>query len=76
MSEQTNTAAEAEATRERVRTLLAAAQLPASEAEIARLAAGYPAYRAAADALYAVPEARYADPALRFKAEARIVDWA
>lgn len=59
-----------------VRTLLAAAGLPASAGEIDALAAHYPAHRAAVDGLYAVPEARYVDPALRFAAAARIVDWA
>ncbi|RKN39040.1 hypothetical protein [Streptomyces hoynatensis] len=76
MSEQKTETAGAGETGERVRALLAAAGLPASEAEIRRFAAAYPGYRAAADALYAVPEARYADPALRFRAEARITDWA
>ncbi|WP_433654243.1 hypothetical protein ACQPW1_26490 [Nocardia sp. CA-128927] len=60
---------------ETIRTLLAAAGLPASEAEIAGLARTYPAYRAAIDALYAVPAAQYADPATRFHAQARIVEW-
>jgi hypothetical protein len=59
-----------------VKTLLAAAKLPASEAEIEAYAAGYAAQRAAVDALYEVPEARYVDPALRFRAAARIEDWA
>ncbi|MEV4804634.1 hypothetical protein AB0K18_31950 [Nonomuraea sp. NPDC049421] len=43
------------------------------------MAAGYDLQRAGVDALYAalyaVREARYADPALRFRADARIVDW-
>ncbi|PXX57624.1 hypothetical protein DFR70_11752 [Nocardia tenerifensis] len=55
--------------------LLAAAGLPASAAEIAGLAMTYPAYRAAVDALYAVPAARYADPATRFHAVARLAEW-
>ncbi|HEX4360773.1 MAG TPA: hypothetical protein VH141_24785 [Pseudonocardia sp.] len=59
-----------------VRLLLAAAGLPASDDEVAALAAHYPALREATDALYAPPEVRYADPALRFRAEAEIVDWA
>ncbi|HVV09866.1 hypothetical protein [Amycolatopsis sp.] len=59
-----------------MKTLLAAAKLPASEAEVAALAAGYEAQRAAVDALYDVPAARYVDPALRFRAAARIEDWA
>jgi len=59
-----------------VKTLLDQAALPASEDEIAAYAAGFAAQRAAVDALYGVPEARYADPALRFRAGARITDWA
>jgi hypothetical protein len=58
------------------KTLLAAAQLPASEAESTAYAAGYETQRAAVDALYDVPAARYVDPALRFRAAARIEDWA
>ncbi|WP_107656822.1 hypothetical protein [Nocardia suismassiliense] len=58
-----------------VRVLLGAAGLPANEAEMAGLAATYPEYRAAIDALYAVPAARYVDPALRFHAQARIAEW-
>lgn len=59
-----------------MKTLLDAAQLPASESEIASYAAGFAAQRAAVDALYAIPEARYAVPALHFRATTRIVDWA
>jgi hypothetical protein len=59
-----------------LRTLLDAAGLPATEAEIVSYAEGYPAQRAAVDALYAVPEARYVDPALRFRAGATIENWA
>ncbi|MFE0021061.1 hypothetical protein [Amycolatopsis sp. NPDC059021] len=40
-----------------IRMLLAAAALPATEVEIARMAASYPAFRAAVDALYDVPVA-------------------
>jgi hypothetical protein len=58
-----------------VRTMVAAAGLPASEAEIRAFAGAYRLQRAAADALYAVPAARYVDPALRFRADARITDW-
>ncbi|MFG1797546.1 hypothetical protein [Nocardia sp. NPDC049149] len=49
-----------------VRTLLAAAGLPADAAEIRGQAAKYHDFRAAVDALYAIPAVRYADPALRF----------
>jgi hypothetical protein len=58
-----------------MKILLAAAKLPASDAETASYAAGYAAQRAAVDALYEVPAARYVDPALRFRASARIDDW-
>ena len=61
---------------ETVKTLLDQAGLPASDDEIAAYAAGFAIQRAAVDALYAVPEARYAEPALRFRASARIADWA
>lgn len=59
-----------------LRILLAAAGLPASDGEIATLAAQYPAMRSAVDALYDPPAVRYADPALRFRADASITDWA
>ncbi|HZZ45566.1 MAG TPA: hypothetical protein VFE65_01630 [Pseudonocardia sp.] len=59
-----------------VRMLLDAAGLPASDDEVAALAAHYPAIRAAADALYTPPAVRYVDPALRFRADASITDWA
>jgi hypothetical protein len=59
-----------------IRKLLDVASLPASEVELAAYAAAYPAQRAGIEALYAVPEARYVDPALRFRAEAVIEDWA
>ncbi|MEV6559587.1 hypothetical protein AB0M22_27975 [Nocardia sp. NPDC051756] len=58
-----------------VRTLLNAAGLPANAAEMAGLATTYLAYRAAIDALYAVLEARYVDPATRFHAAARVEEW-
>jgi hypothetical protein len=59
-----------------LKNLLAAAGLPASEAETAGYAQAYEAQRAAVDALYDVPVARYVDPALRFRAGARIEEWA
>ena len=59
-----------------LRNLLAAARLPASEPETAAYQTAYAAQRAAADALYEVPAARYAEPALRFRAGARISQWA
>lgn len=58
-----------------VRTMLAAAGISASDEEIVGYAEGYTAYRAGADALYAVAEARYVDPALRFRAASRIENW-
>jgi hypothetical protein len=67
-------AAEAEVA---VRAMLSAAGLSPPPEEVAQLVAGYPALRAAADALYQVPAARYADPALRFRAaDTARVDWA
>jgi hypothetical protein len=60
-----------------VRAMLAAAGVVPSEDEVAALCTGYPAYRASVDALYDVAEARYADPALRFRAASTAqVDWA
>ena len=59
-----------------VKTLLDAAHLPASPAEITAYAEGFADRRSAVDALYAVPEARYAVPALHFRAGYRITDWA
>ena len=57
--------------------MLAAAGLSPSAEEVAQLTAGYPALRAMADALYQVPEARYTDPALRFRAaDTARADWA
>ncbi|MET9018385.1 hypothetical protein ABZV93_00230 [Actinopolymorpha sp. NPDC004070] len=59
-----------------VKVMLAAAGLPASEEEIAILAGEYAGQRASTDALYDVAEARYVDPALRFRADTRVADWA
>jgi hypothetical protein len=60
-----------------VRVLLAASGLSPSAEETAMISAEYPALRAAVDALYIVPEARYADPALRFRAaDTTRADWA
>ncbi|MFC4946982.1 hypothetical protein [Pseudonocardia sp. GCM10023141] len=53
-----------------VRALLAAARIPASDAEVTGLTAAYPGIRAGIEELYAAPEVRYLDPALRFRAEA------
>ncbi|HWC81861.1 MAG TPA: hypothetical protein VG756_18075 [Pseudonocardiaceae bacterium] len=65
-----------EATVGTVARLLAAAALPASETEVLALARSYPVVRASVDALYTAPGVRYADPALRFQAEATLTDWA
>jgi hypothetical protein len=54
---------------------LARAGLPVTGHEITKLVPGYQAQNAGVEMLYAVPEARYADPALRFRADARITDW-
>jgi hypothetical protein len=54
---------------------LARGGLPVSGPEIAKLVAGYHLQNVGVEMLYAVPEARYADPGLRFQAGARIVDW-
>lgn len=58
-----------------VRALFAGATLSPSDGEVQAFALGYADVRAGVDALYAVPEARYADPALRFRADGRITDW-
>ncbi|GAA1236618.1 hypothetical protein [Pseudonocardia alaniniphila] len=54
----------------RVRALLTEAGIPASDAEIAVCVAAYPVVRDMAKALHAATGTRYADPALRFRAEA------
>ncbi|WP_280406009.1 hypothetical protein [Nocardia brasiliensis] len=58
-----------------VETLLAAAGLPAHPAEIRGHAVKYPDLRAAVDALYAIPETRYAVPAIRFDARPGEPGW-
>ena len=60
-----------------VRAMLASSGLVPSPEEIAVICAGYPAFRTAIDALYEVAAARYADPALRFRAgDTARADWA
>jgi hypothetical protein len=67
---------ESEGRETEVRAMLAACGLSPTAAEIATICAGYAAFRAAVDALYGVPEARYADPALRFRAAGtKHTDW-
>jgi len=58
-----------------VRAALAAAGLSPTEEELAGLVAGYPAFRARIDALYAIPETRYASPALVFDPAPVFTDW-
>jgi hypothetical protein len=65
-----------DATETTVRSLLAAARLAPSEEEIAGLVAGYEDYQAGIESLYAVPETRYASPALIFNAAPVFADWA
>ena len=56
--------------------MLAAAGLSPDEPEVAAIAATYSELRTFIDALYAVPGARYADPALRFRAaDTGRTDW-
>ncbi|MDL4777798.1 MULTISPECIES: hypothetical protein [Thermomonosporaceae] len=55
--------------------LLSRSGLPATAEELAVLAAGHEFQQAALAGLYSVPEARYVDPALRFRADARLTDW-
>ena len=59
------------------RIMLAASGLRPGQEEAATMSAVYPAFRAAIDALYDVAAARYADPALRFRAaDTSRADWA
>jgi hypothetical protein len=58
-----------------VRHLLAAAGLGPSDEEVAVLAAAYGEHRAAIDALYVIPEVRYASPALIFDPTPTFADW-
>ncbi|MGH3249762.1 MAG: hypothetical protein ACRDOI_26665 [Trebonia sp.] len=59
------------------RAMLAASGLSPAPDEAAAMGAAYPAFRAAIDALYDVAAARYADPALRFRAaDTGHADWA
>jgi hypothetical protein len=59
------------------RAMLAASGLSPAPDEAATMCAVYPAFRTAIDALYDVAAARYADPALRFRAvDTERADWA
>jgi len=56
--------------------MLAAAGLSPGEPEVAAIAATYSELRTFINALYEVPGARYADPALRFRAaDTGRADW-
>lgn len=58
-----------------VRGLLDLAGLPASEHEIEQIASSYPLTRRQISSLWAMTEARYAEPALIFQAEPALVPW-
>lgn len=59
------------------RAMLAATGLSPAPEEARALCAGYPAFRAAIDALYDVAATCYTDPALRFRAaDTERVGWA
>jgi hypothetical protein len=58
-----------------VRTLLAAAGIPASEEEILTFAEDYPRLRGMAELLHAVPEARYEAPGLLFDPTPTFAEW-
>jgi hypothetical protein len=52
-----------------VRSLLATAGLKLTEEQIAGFVRVYPTLRAQADSLYAIPEVRYEEPAVTFRAK-------
>ena len=66
---------EAQQTEAMVRALLWEAGIVASTEEIARLTASYAGFRAGVGMLYAVAEARYESPAVRFNAQPTFADW-
>jgi aspartyl-tRNA(Asn)/glutamyl-tRNA(Gln) amidotransferase subunit A len=59
-----------------VATLLAAAGLAPSPAEVAILVGQYPSFRAAVERLHSMPELRYESPGLIFTATPVFADWA
>jgi len=59
-----------------VRMVLEASRIPATDAEVAALVPAYRQLRAMADLLHAVPDARYASPALHFDPVPTFVSWA
>jgi len=58
-----------------VRTLLAAAGIPATEDEILKFTEDYPRLRGMVDLLHAVPEARYEAPGLLFDPTPTFAEW-
>jgi hypothetical protein len=64
------------ATIAQVATLLAAAGLPASPAEVLVFAKAYLGFRKGIESLYAIPGCRYELPALNFTAIPVYADWA
>jgi hypothetical protein len=58
-----------------VRTLLAAAGIPATEEEILTFAEDYPRLRGMVELLHAVSEARYEAPGLLFDPTPTFVEW-
>jgi hypothetical protein len=58
-----------------VRAMLAEAGLRPDEGEIQALVAAYPAFKEGIESLYAVEEARYESPALRFDPNPTFADW-
>jgi hypothetical protein len=58
-----------------VRSALVAAGLSPSEGEIASLIDTYAEFQVGVESLYAVPETRYASPALVFNAAPTFADW-
>jgi hypothetical protein len=63
-------------TETKVRVAMLAAGLSPSDGEIDSLVATYADYQAGVESLYAIPETRYASPALVFTATPVFADWA
>ncbi len=72
MTSETPDVADLEAT---ARTLLITAGLHPSDEEVADLVSQYPMHVAGMNALWAMPEARYAAPALIFDPTPVFADW-
>jgi hypothetical protein len=58
-----------------VKSMLAAAGLPASAYEIEALVEAYPDHKLGVESLYAVADARYESPAFVFSANPTLADW-